>query len=46
MSIAKIGKTPWNKGLKGQQIPWNKGKEHSAEHRANLSIAAQSRWAR
>lgn len=22
---SKVGRIPWNKGLKGQQIPWNKG---------------------
>ena len=27
MSDRQKGKTPWNKGIKGQQVAWNKGKK-------------------
>ena len=33
------GCTPWNKGLKGVQIPWNKGISASAETKTKMSEA-------
>lgn len=31
LGIAHIGKTPWNKGLKGAQVAWNKGTGKQSE---------------
>lgn len=39
MSIARIGKPPWNKGKKGVQIAWNKNKTWPKTARQNMSIA-------
>lgn len=50
MSLAKLGKAPWNKGKKTGQIVWNKGKKglqkawnkglkYSAEQKAKLDIS-------
>lgn len=42
MSIAKKGKTPWNKGVKGQ-VAWNKGQPHSAETKMKISNSQKGR---
>lgn len=36
---AKIGISPWNKGLIGKQVAWNKGIPFSPESRAKMSVA-------
>jgi len=39
MSKCRKGKSPWNKGTKGLQIPWNKGQSMSLESIEKMRIA-------
>lgn len=41
-----LGRTPWNKGLKGVMVAWNKGKPFSPESREKMRLSAIARYAR
>lgn len=43
MSLAHKGKTPWNKGKKGVQIPWMKNKQHTKKSKERMSMVRKGK---